>query len=124
MISCKNIRTFLIINSCFLLGCGPSKFDCEQWTNDFKNEYAFDIAVNKIEKHGVAIYFYGKDRNNQDTYIQESTGWTSAILDTFKVGDTIRKNYGEYSITIKRKSGTIIIPMKCEGHIYRDSVSK
>lgn len=53
----------------------------------------------------------------------EGTGWTSAILDTFKVGDTLIKKRGEYKITIKRKNAILSIPMVCEGVIYKDSLA-
>jgi hypothetical protein len=113
----------LSIFAVILLTSCPSKpFDCDKWANGFRDDSEANIVLSKIERNGPLMYLYGKDvKTRQQTEFYEGTGWVSRIYHQFKIGDTIIKRKGKYTLVIKRRNKTIQIPMVCGDKVYKDN---
>jgi len=98
------------------------KFSCDNYAKDFKNTYECHIVLShKNESNGIS-YLFGTDLSTHDeTHVEDGSKWIYENFEKFHKGDTIIKNKGEYSITIKRKGKTILIPFKCD-RVYPDTL--
>jgi len=100
------------------------KFSCDAWAKSVKDDMEFGMILTKKENsnHSRNSDFYGIDINNKlTTEFHDGGGWISRNFDKFDIGDTIIKNKGEYTITIKRKGKTIPIYFECD-RVYRDTI--
>jgi hypothetical protein len=119
----------------FLLSC--SYTSCDELAANFKNEEQFHMVLIKKENNNSRnTYLYGIDLNTKEkvTYL-DGSGWLEDNFEKFKIGDTLIKDLGKYSIVIKRNGKTILIPCVCDRYgkfigdtnvhrIYYDTVLK
>jgi len=99
-----------------------NKFTCDGWANDFKEHQSFNLVLSKKENnYSRDAYLYGIDlKNKQPTEFYDGGGWIARNFDIFKIGDSLIKDKGKYTIIIKRKGKTILVPFKCGSNIYVD----
>lgn len=118
--------SFLFRNWClgaviFFSSCLP-EFSCDEWANDFRDNAKFNLVLTgKENNYSRDAYFYGVDLyNKESTKFYDGGGWIAYNFAKFKIGDTLIKNSGKYTIIIKRKGTTILVPFKCSGKVYID----
>jgi hypothetical protein len=97
------------------------KFSCDDYAKGFRDDYECHLILSHKSQSSIT-YFFGTDLyTHQSTDVKDGSKWISKNFDKFHKGDTIIKNKGEYTITIKRKGAVIDIPFEC-GRIYPDTV--
>jgi hypothetical protein len=119
-----------------LASCLPD-YSCDEAAKSFKDDYQFHLVLKEKENHmSNDSYFYGVDlETKENTRFYDGSGWIALNFDKFKIGDTLIKDIGKYTITIKRTGKTILIPYVCDGYskwndhepihrVYYDTVSK
>jgi hypothetical protein len=110
------LAIFLFLSAC------KSEFTCDEWANSFRDDKKFNLVLTKKENnYSRDSYFYGIDLNsNETTEFYDGSGWIAHSFDKFKIGDTLIKRPGRYTIIIKRKGKTVSVPFECSGKIYID----
>ncbi|MGZ3872272.1 MAG: hypothetical protein ACXVJD_05110 [Mucilaginibacter sp.] len=98
-----------------------NKFTCDKWANDFRDNNGFNLVLTKkTNNNSRNAYLDGVDLTNKETTeFHDGSGWIAHNFDKFNIGDTLTKKIGKYTIVIKRKGKTILIPFECD-KIYRD----
>ena len=97
-----------------------AQFTCDKWANNFKNKEQFHLILTSKNTNNKIGYLKGLDIvSKQYTEYEDGGGWIAQNIDTFKIGDTLIKKLGKYSVIIKRKDKTISLPFKCEDKIYK-----
>jgi hypothetical protein len=117
----------LILKGCILVvvavipGCVPA-FTCDNWANGFRDTDEFHLVLTKKEiDDGRNVYFYGIGlKYGQPIKYHDDDSWIAHNFDKFTIGDTLIKDIGKYTIIIKRKGKTILLPFECNGKIYQD----
>jgi hypothetical protein len=99
------------------------KFSCDNYAKAFNKTYECHMILShKNESNGIS-YLFGADlRTHKQTHVEDGSKWIYKNFEKFHKGDTIIKNRGEYTITIKRNGATILIPFKCD-RVYPDTLN-
>jgi hypothetical protein len=122
----------LIFTSCLPNNSG------DEIAKSFRDDKSFHLVLVKKEEKSDEreAYFYGIDLETKtNTEFYDGSGWMAENFDKFKIGDTLIKDKGKYSITIKRAGKTILIPYIFDGYskwndhelihkVYYDTLSK
>ncbi len=108
---------------CMLLHSCLPEFSCDEWANDFRDSKEFNMILTKKKNHmSRDVSLYGVDpKTKKDVDFVDGSGWIQLNLDSFKIGDTITKKIGKYTIVIKRRGSIKLLRFECGGKIYRDS---
>jgi len=111
----------LLIIVYFIYDSSTNKFTCDGWAKDFRDNKKFNLVLtHKVNNYSRNAYLYGKDLTNEEsTEFYDGGGWIAQNFNKFKIGDTLIKKLGKYTIMIKRKGETILIPFECD-KIYQD----
>jgi hypothetical protein len=112
----------IIIIFLYLASSNSNKFSCDVWANDFRDNAKFHLVLAEKENHESRdAYFYGTELHTKDRVrFYDGGGWIAGNFDKFRIGDTLIKDAGKYTIIIKRKGKTVLIPFECNGKIYDD----
>ncbi|RFZ92538.1 hypothetical protein D0C36_14020 [Mucilaginibacter conchicola] len=99
------------------------KFSCDDYAKGFRDDYECHLILSHKSDDHIFAYFFGTDLyTHQSTDVKDGSKWISKNFDKFRKGDTIIKNKGEYTITIKRKGEVVSIPFECN-RIYPDTLA-
>jgi hypothetical protein len=115
------IKASILLIVVVMPSCVPT-FTCDNWANGFRDGDEFHLILAKKENgNSRDSYFYGTDlKYKGPTRYIDGGGWIERNFDKFKIGDTLIKDIGKYTIVIKRKGKTILLPFECNGKIYKD----
>lgn len=106
----------------FICNAGSNNFSCDEWANSIRDEEEFNLVLTKkTNNNSRNAYLDGVDLTNKETTeFHDGSGWIAHNFDKFKIGDTLTKKIGEYTIVIKREGKIIPIPFRCDNKIYED----
>jgi hypothetical protein len=106
----------VIIATYSIYDLNTHKFSCDEWANSFKDKKGFNLVLTKKKNnYSRDAYFYGIDLSTKEPIeFYDGSGWIAQNFDKFNVGDTLIKNIGKYTITIKRKGKIIQVPFICD----------
>ncbi len=99
------------------------KFSCDSYAGNFKNNYECHLVLTKIETGSGSITFYGTDlKTKLPISVTDYSKHINDNIENFKIGDTVIKNKGQYTITIKRGDKKILVPFICDRE-YPDTLA-
>ncbi len=117
------MRDFLkhcLFSITFFLASCEHDASCDKIAKDFKDNAQFHLVLTEKENHHSRdAFFYGIDlkTKKENTKFYDGSGWIAQNFDKFKVGDTLIKDAGKYTIIIKRGKKAILIPYVCQKYI-------
>ncbi len=115
----KLIIVLLVL--CVFYSC-QGGFSCDESAANFRDGYECNLLLQKIDVNAGLTTFYGADlKSHQQTTFEDGSKWIRDNLERFAIGDSVIKKKGEYTIKIKRKGKTILIPFKCDLKTYSDA---
>ncbi len=96
------------------------KFSCDNFADDFKENFSGNLILMSKKFGGGIATLSGIDLSTKNKVNNEDyTKWLIDNFDKFKIGDTIIKKKGKYTIIIKRKGQMVEIPFECD-KVYKD----
>jgi ribosomal protein L36 len=91
-----------------------NQFTCDGWANNFRDSFNCNIVLTQKSFGSGIATLKGIDLvTKKEVTTEEGTKWLIDNFDTLKIGDTIIKKRGKYTILIKRKGRVFVIPMTC-----------
>lgn len=103
------------------LASTEKKFSCDDWANGFKQNFQCNIVLTDKDNGTAITTLTGIDLETKRIInCDDESKWLRDNFDSFKVGDTIIKNKGQYTILVKRKNLKIVIPFTCDNKVYKD----
>jgi hypothetical protein len=110
----------LIIYFIICLAKSPN-LDCDERANDFKNDFSCNIILTQKENDAGMATLTGIDILTKKTndYVDGSK-WLIDNFEKFKIGDTVIKPKGQFTITVKSKNKTTKIFFRCGDKVYDD----
>ena len=117
-----SVLSFLLVGILiFYIASKQKKFSCDDWANDFKNNFQCRLVLTKKEYGGGIATLTGVDlKSNKVIAVEDGSKWIIDNFEKFNIGDTVIKDKGKYTILIKRNRQKIIIQMTCNDKVYTD----
>lgn len=115
------LGVFIIVVSVVVYIAKTPKFSCDNWAKGFEKNFSCNIILTKkSNNHGIGVLTGINIRTRATDNCIDASTWIIDNLDKFKIGDTIIKNRGDYTIAIRRKNASLKIFLKCGDKIYKD----
>ena len=111
----------LIVITIIYIASKEPKFSCDEWAKGFRDNFHCNIILTKKDYGGGIATFSGIDmKSKKNVECEDGSKWLIDNFEKFNIGDTVVKNQGQYTVTIKRKGKIIIIPFTCNSKVYTD----
>ncbi|MET4010603.1 hypothetical protein ABIB62_000414 [Mucilaginibacter sp. UYP25] len=114
---------YSLILMLFFESCVDSP-NCDQIAAMLKDRVEYNFVLTDLDINGHDAYMEGIDlKDNLNKSFLEGSGWIARNSSKFIIGDTIYKQKGQYSITIRRKKKTLVLPCQCGINVYKDTLT-